>query len=740
MSVFTLGASQRRWYMETLMLYHKLAYQTELSVVRRARLLELNARIANDHCDLICHPTSSIGSNQLTTRTSTSKPTTSTDLPERAETIKQRCATHDIHSDTPRQPLSVELTLCEGVTVSRLQQPPLLLQHSTVSHDDDPTQQQLISATSNPHPITRRGDPNRYDNTRTTLRTSLPPSHHIPTAACLPACLPPSVMSAADRAGRLAAVQDAAVDTVSSESQSDSEEATSLLDVSVVGGGGGFGRESWLGSIWPSSASASNSYKVKISPWKKQHGRYDNQRKHHQQQQQQQPRISPVLWCCIILPYILLAVLIGLILTSSPLLVSAARLFTTHALLGYRSSPLPRTHITAASVLSVNQCAAPAAVVVRNESILIVANCTVGTFTCPPSSLPVVCPQLMPAADAVECPLIDPPFIHDFDVGVWNKVFYDDWLRRRPGDDPRFSPAYPRVNDQTISVLAAAEAGGRLSVSQMQVVVATAGKYHRERGDPLMAAWGSQVPVGRIHMYSDGEESEQQLPVVYFPHTPGPPLPPNSTVEPPHAFSQYYSLNGSDSHVPYVKAQVRFLQGMQHSFPLMLADESVRWLMVVDDDTFVFWPNLLAVVAQYNSSEVHSLGNTLIHDQGKSHNAGGAGWLLSRGAVVAMRERIVECYGALWGESDDKRMFYDVLVVNCFMEALHTMTHNREELEEMNIRNYTHSSLLRPDPLHPPDLIYRRSTGKVKGATFHYMKGYEMLGAHNVAMMLGCGL
>ena len=289
-----------------------------------------------------------------------------------------------------------------------------------------------------------------------------------------------------------------------------------------------------------------------------------------------------------------------------------------------------------------------------------------------------------------------------------------------------------------MSVDAAYEAGGRLSISQLQVVSLTAAKFHRERDDAIMASWGHMLPAGHLYMYSDGPDELQRLPIIHFPHTPGRPnmseqIPGSDPPQYSHPFAQYYSLQDGDRFQPYTRGMIRWLQAMQHAFPIVLANPSIRWLMFADDDTFVYWPHLLAMCAEYNSSTMHSLTNVLV----APHIAGGAGWLISRAVVEAMASRVVECYDYYWRACEDLGcIFYDVQISACFKDKLQLVFTQRAEMEERPLVEYTFPP--RPaDWRHSPSLIFDRRNGKVRGATFHYTTGQDMVALHNVAMAIG---
>ena len=341
-----------------------------------------------------------------------------------------------------------------------------------------------------------------------------------------------------------------------------------------------------------------------------------------------------------------------------------------------------------------------------------------------------------------DCPS---PFVHRYRGGVWSKAQYDSWLAQKPGDDPRLSPSWPYNADYELSVDAPHEAGGRLSISQLQVVVVTASQAHRERDDAVMASWGHMIPAGHLYMYSDGPDDEQRLPIIHFPHTPGRPnvseqIPGSDPPRYTHPHAQYYSLSGGDQLSSYQRVQIRWLQAMQHAMPLVLADPSIRWLMFADDDTFVYWPHLLRLCADYSSSDKHTLANVLINSTHPAHVAGGAGWLLSRAVVETMVDRVAECYDYYWkneGE-DPSDIYYDVQVSRCFRDKLQLEPTHRWELEERPLVEYTYPpGPPYPDYGHSPSLIFQRRNGLIRGATFHYTKAETLLALHNVAMAIG---
>ena len=85
------------------------------------------------------------------------------------------------------------------------------------------------------------------------------------------------------------------------------------------------------------------------------------------------------------------------------------------------------------------------------------------------------------------------------------------------------------------------------------------------------------------------------------------------------------------------------------------------WYFMVDDDTWVSLPNLAALVAPLNASEVHYLGNPYVIsgygcdnlrvEDGRLFNHGGSGILLSRAAMellVPAAPRCLERFGECW--------------------------------------------------------------------------------------------
>ena len=424
---------------------------------------------------------------------------------------------------------------------------------------------------------------------------------------------------------------------------------------------------------------------------------------------------------CTILPW-------ALVFALSWLLAHPSRLLTAQPeYLPYSAARLSPAAVLNSSILS---CNPPS----PNEALFAPA-----VTACPPApqcpACPPTSPSSPPAASPADCPS---RFVHGYKDGVWSKAQYVSWLAQKPGDNPRRSAAYPYNSDYSWDVEAVNEAGGRLSIAQVQVVVLTGVKNHRERGDAIMASWGHMIPSGHLYMYSDAADDEQRLPVIHFPHTPGRP---NASeriagIDPPqytHPFGQYYSLEDGDRLGSYARAMIRWLQGMQHAFPLVVANPSIRWLMFADDDTFVYWPHILRLCAEYDSSIKHSLANVL-H---APHIAGGAGWLISRAVVEAMIDRVVECYEYYWRECADLScIVYDLQISRCFMDKLNTVPEQRLELEERRLVEYTFPSSP-PDTRHPPDLIFKRRNGKLRGATFHYTKGEDMVALHNIAMAIG---
>jgi len=107
---------------------------------------------------------------------------------------------------------------------------------------------------------------------------------------------------------------------------------------------------------------------------------------------------------------------------------------------------------------------------------------------------------------------------------------------------------------------------------------------------------------------------------------------------------------------------------------------------------------------------------------------------MSRAVVEAMVNRVHECYNYYWSACENLNcIFSDDHITRCFADLLHIQHQQRFELEESRLPDFT----AHPGPPHMPDLIYKQRNGKVRGATFHYTKGEDMVALHNVAMALG---
>ena len=322
-----------------------------------------------------------------------------------------------------------------------------------------------------------------------------------------------------------------------------------------------------------------------------------------------------------------------------------------------------------------------------------------------------------------------PPHSSRLDGGVWNGSDYAAWLSSWPPSpsSDASSTAYSMRVDSGL------EDSGSLSISQVHVFVLTSAGYHRSRADAVMSSWGSEVPPGHLYMYSDQDDDLQQLPVVPFTHTPGIVTVPGGVGADGQPFPTVTRLawNGSDHLSGYERAQFRWLLGMQHSFPLIEADPSVRWLLIVDDDTYVHWPNLLRVAAQYNSSEVHAVG--LINTNLKGHHTlnGGAGWLLSRPVITATAPHLDDCYAPFHSALQEgvNRLFWDIQLVECLSNMTGLDTHNRPEFNRFQPRHFSRRRW--------GNWMDAYMRGEVNSATFHYVQPAEMLQIHNLLMVMG---
>jgi len=97
-----------------------------------------------------------------------------------------------------------------------------------------------------------------------------------------------------------------------------------------------------------------------------------------------------------------------------------------------------------------------------------------------------------------------------------------------------------------------------------------------------------------------------------------------------------------------------------------------KWYMKIDDDAHLFSKNLMSLLDNFDSSAPHYLGYPLKYNSKFTFASGGAGYLLSNGAMQAIRSKIGSC--ATIGIGEWQGPYEDVSMGNCLLQNSITIT------------------------------------------------------------------
>jgi len=166
-----------------------------------------------------------------------------------------------------------------------------------------------------------------------------------------------------------------------------------------------------------------------------------------------------------------------------------------------------------------------------------------------------------------------------------------------------------------------------------------------------------------------------------------------------------------------------------------------EWVLQVEDVTYVFTPQLYQYVSTLDASNSLFLGCRLQlpNSNGFVFNSGGAGFLLSKPSIDALKESTADCVKGNWRD-------LDLGIANCLREAGILASDSREVLqlkERFNVfEPLTYSGVGGIWPLHTLDWFhnYRKfyTEPQVEGSEFisgksvtmHYIKTDEMRALH----------
>ena len=231
------------------------------------------------------------------------------------------------------------------------------------------------------------------------------------------------------------------------------------------------------------------------------------------------------------------------------------------------------------------------------------------------------------------------------------------------------------------------------TLSDVLVLVTTAGRYHRTRADVLMCTWVQELPPGHVIFVSDSDDDQHLLPVVnVMKDQPQPQL--------SHTFVD-------SSRLAPLGWKAAYDIGRQLG---------VSWYYRIDDDTFIAPNNLVRVMNQYNHSQPIMLGQrcdlqpSSTKPTGIQRFCGGGGELLSASLLnVAAPFLFTEC-------DPHNGDTHDVFLPRCIADRIQVEPTDRIEFNSQW-----------------PEWYYRTAQGVVdrvdgfgKVVSFHYVRPWQM--------------
>ncbi|OHT09813.1 hypothetical protein TRFO_21075 [Tritrichomonas foetus] len=159
-----------------------------------------------------------------------------------------------------------------------------------------------------------------------------------------------------------------------------------------------------------------------------------------------------------------------------------------------------------------------------------------------------------------------------------------------------------------------------------------------DRGVAAVKTWVRQFPC--VHFFSDffPKNAEEKLSSYAFPST-----------------LKFISLGNCAKQIwfptPWERAQPRFVKSMHTLYKL---DSSKQWYIFADDDSYIFLNNTLEILSRFNSSNKVVVGHFYCAWPevvfGRDHSQqcmnfpqGGAGVAISRGMMISLSDKLLEC-------------------------------------------------------------------------------------------------
>ena len=147
-----------------------------------------------------------------------------------------------------------------------------------------------------------------------------------------------------------------------------------------------------------------------------------------------------------------------------------------------------------------------------------------------------------------------------------------------------------------------------LHVSHALVVLITGIQHHADRVQRVLDTWGRWLPRNRLLLISD------TLDVVL------------GTVEAPDTLGGHEQSQRKWYHAALVAAQT------------IKGNPSIEWVCIVDDDTFLYVPNLLRVLGTMDNTKRAWYGQLCAHECNGPCVCGGAGWVAPTSLFMDMAD------------------------------------------------------------------------------------------------------
>lgn len=206
----------------------------------------------------------------------------------------------------------------------------------------------------------------------------------------------------------------------------------------------------------------------------------------------------------------------------------------------------------------------------------------------------------------------------------------------------------------------------------VQVMICTSSKFHRDRGDFQMKGWAGEFPPTHLYFYSDDADNEQKLPVINV-------------------------MPGSGGSLSKESSEIKYVHALRHGILHGLVNGR-RWFFLCDDDEFMWPRNLARFIRNYQLDDealefygqpcnyAHPAKNTEF-----SRVCGGGGWLFTRALAIRLLNILDCCF------QYDGVPYSDVFISACvigevkgatfrpYMNLFHSQNFDKDEYWDQSI-------------------------------------------------------